>query len=68
MKEGKCEEAINCYDEALKLDWTNAVYWCNRYRACAVLLYIERVSEICRTDNLFRTVGILRSMCLNTSL
>ena len=32
MKEGKCDEAIECYNKAVELDWTNAVYLCNRYR------------------------------------
>ena len=47
MKEGKCEEAINCYDEALKLDWTNAVYWCNRAAACSKLNKHEEAIKNC---------------------
>ena len=30
MADGKFKDAIDCYDKAIELDWTNAVYLCNR--------------------------------------
>ena len=30
MTEGRYEDAIGSYDKAVELDWTNAVYLCNR--------------------------------------
>ncbi len=44
MKEGRCEDAIDCYDKAVKLDWTNAVYLCNRYTnivVCGTQYYVS---------------------------
>ncbi|XP_046847247.1 small glutamine-rich tetratricopeptide repeat-containing protein beta-like [Xenia sp. Carnegie-2017] len=47
MKDGKIEEAIKCYDRAIKLDNTSAVYLCNRAAACSKLGRHEEAIQNC---------------------
>ncbi|XP_028403093.1 small glutamine-rich tetratricopeptide repeat-containing protein beta-like [Dendronephthya gigantea] len=48
MKDGKFEDAIECYDKAVKLDWTNAVYLCNRAAAYSKLGHHEEAVKNCK--------------------